>query len=82
MDDKELRNLFDSIETIAVMGLSNNEKRAAFGAAFYLQRVGYKIVPINPTCEEVSGEKCYPELEAVPFIIDVVGVFRRSEFAP
>ncbi|NQS98479.1 MAG: CoA-binding protein, partial [candidate division Zixibacteria bacterium] len=47
MNDKELKDLFDSIETIAVVGLSNNQNRAAFKAASYLQRMGYKIVPIQ-----------------------------------
>ena len=82
MNDNELKDLFDSIETIAVVGLSNNQNRAAFKVASYLQRVGYKIVPINPACEEILGEKCYPDLEAVPFSIDAVDVFRRSESAP
>lgn len=82
MDDKILRDLFDSVKTIAVVGLSNNQQRAAYGVAKYLQGAGYKIVPINPGCEEVMGEKCYPSLEEVPFPIDLVDVFRRGEFVP
>ena len=82
MSDDELKSLFDSINTIAVVGLSNNQQRAAYGVASYLQRVGNRIVPINPSCDEVLGEMCYPNLTDVPFTVDAVDVFRRSEFAP
>jgi len=82
MDDKTLRDLFDSVKTIAVVGLSKNQERPAYGVAKYLQGAGYRIVPINPGCDEVLGEKCYPSLEEVPFPIDLVDVFRRGEFVP
>lgn len=82
MEDSELKKLFDSVKTIAVIGLSNNKEKAAYGVASYLQRVGYKIVPINPGCSEALGEKCYATLEEAPFQVDLVDVFRRSEFAP
>ena len=82
MSDDELKSLFDSIKTVAIVGLSNNQQRAAYGVASYLQRAGYRIVPINPSCDEVLGEMCYPNLTDVPFPVDAVDVFRRSEFAP
>ena len=82
MDDDKLKELFNSVKTIAVVGLSNNEQRPAYGVAKYLKGVGYQIVPINPGCDEVMGEKCFPTLQDVPFAIDLVDVFRRSDFAP
>jgi len=82
MTDKELRSLFHSVKTIAVVGVSNNKDKAAYRIAEYLQRVGYKMVPVNPGADEVLGEKCFHTLEEVPFQVDLVDVFRRSEFAP
>jgi len=82
MEDAELKRLFDSIKTIAVVGLSNNKEKAAYGVASYLQRAGYRIVPVNPGCEQALGEKCYAYLEEIPLPVDLVDVFRRSEFAP
>ena len=82
MDDDKLKELFNSVKTIAVVGLSNNDQRPAYGVAKYLKEAGYKIVPINPGCDEVMGEKCFPTLQDIPFAIDMVDVFRRSDFAP
>jgi len=50
--------------------------------AEYMQRSGYRIVPVNPEESEVLGEKCYPDLDSVPEAIDIVDIFRRSEFVP
>lgn len=66
--------------TIAVVGLSADPRRPSHGVARYLQRVGYRIVPVNPHVEEVLGEVAYARLREVPHAIDVVDVFRRSEF--
>jgi predicted CoA-binding protein len=82
MTDQELIALFYSVKTIAVVGLSDNPEKPAFHIAAYLKDKGYKIAPINPGCSQVLGEKCYPALEDVPFPVDLVDVFRRSEFAP
>lgn len=82
MDDAQLKSMFESAKTIAVVGLSNNQAKAAYGVASYLQRSGYKIAPVNPACGEALGEKCYPALEDIPFPVDIVDVFRRSEFTP
>ncbi|MYT27397.1 MULTISPECIES: CoA-binding protein [unclassified Streptomyces] len=68
-------------DTWAVVGLSANERRAAYGVADVLQRYGKRIVPVHPRAETVHGEKGYPSLAAVPFEIDVVDVFVRSELA-
>ncbi|HVM76197.1 MAG TPA: CoA-binding protein [Candidatus Saccharimonadales bacterium] len=66
-------------KTIAVVGLSSNSRRPSHEVASYLQRVGYRIVPVNPNESEVLGEKAYARLEDIPFPIDIVDVFRRPE---
>ncbi|MDH6140692.1 MULTISPECIES: CoA-binding protein [Kitasatospora] len=75
------RILTQSGDTWAIVGLSNNERRAAFGVAKVLQRFGKRIVPIHPKAETVHGEQGYPSLAAVPFPVDVVDVFVNSELA-
>jgi predicted CoA-binding protein len=65
--------------TIAVVGLSDNPDRTSYRVAKYLQGQGYHIVPVNPTIDEVLGEKSYPDLASVPEPVDLVHVFRRSE---
>jgi hypothetical protein len=47
-----------------------------------MQRAGYRIIPVNPLTAEVLGEKCYPDLDAVPEAVDLVNIFRRPEFVP
>lgn len=69
-----------SARTIAVVGLSPNPSRPSHGVARYLQRVGYRIIPVNPNVDEVLGERAYASLREVSDPIDVVDVFRRSEF--
>jgi len=68
--------------TIAVVGLSAKRYRPSYGVAEYMQRAGYRIIPVNPNETEVLGEKCYPDVESVPEPIDIVDIFRRSEFVP
>ena len=68
--------------TIAVVGLSSKRFRPSYGVAEYMQRAGYRIIPVNPEESEVLGEKCYPDLDSVPEAIDIVDIFRRSEFVP
>ena len=69
-------------KTIAVVGLSSDPARPSFGVARYLQRHGYRIIPVNPYEQIVLGERAYPGLRAVPVPVDVVNVFRRPEFVP
>jgi predicted CoA-binding protein len=68
--------------TIAVVGLSGSPARASNGVATYLQRAGYRIIPVNPLVTEVLGEKSYARLEDVPEKVDMVDIFRRPEFVP
>jgi predicted CoA-binding protein len=74
--------MLDETEVWAVVGLSGDPHRAAFSVAEDLQAHGKRIVPIHPTATDpVHGEKVYPTVADVPFAIDVVDVFRRSDAA-
>ena len=79
-----ITELLRQAKTIAVVGLSDTSRRPSYGVARYLQRCGYRIVPINPNIREVLGEKACPSLVDVPpeVKIDIVDVFRRSEYLP
>jgi predicted CoA-binding protein len=81
--EDELRSLLRQARTIAVVGLSPKPIRPSNSVSRYLQRAGYRIIPINPGHGEILGEKSYPTLEAAArdHPIDVVDVFRRSEHA-
>jgi predicted CoA-binding protein len=79
---KRISEILHSARTIAVVGLSGKRYRPSYGVAEYLKRAGYRIIPVNPEETEVLGEKCYPDLDSVPEPIDVVDIFRRSEFVP
>lgn len=74
--------LLKSARTIAIVGVSGKRFRPSYGVAEYLQRVGYRIIPVNPNESQVLGEKCYPDLDSVPDAIDIVDVFRRPEHLP
>jgi len=73
--------MLDDLETWAIVGLSGNPARTAYSVAAALQRAGKRIVPIHPDAPTVLGEQGYATLADVPFPIDVVDVFRRSEAA-
>ena len=81
-DASAIANLLRSARTIAVVGLSNKRWRPSYGVSEYMQRAGYRIIPVNPALGEVLGETCYPDIEAVPEAVDIVNIFRRSEFVP
>jgi uncharacterized protein len=68
-------------DTWAVVGLSTNERRAAYGVADVLKRYGKRIVPVHPKAETVHGEKGYASLADIPFDVDVVDVFVNSDLA-
>ena len=78
----KIPELLESARTIAVVGLSSNPMRPSNGVAEYMQRSGYRIIPVNPNETVVLGEKSYPRLEDVPEPIDIVDVFRRPQFVP
>ncbi|HEU5234699.1 MAG TPA: CoA-binding protein [Terriglobales bacterium] len=78
----EIGELLGRVKTIAVVGLSSDPMRPSFGVSQYMQRKGYRIIPVNPNESSVLGEKAYSTLSEVPEKIDVVDVFRRPEFVP
>ena len=75
-----IADLLQRSKTIAVVGLSSNPLRPSHGVSAYMQSHGYRIIPVNPNITECLGEKAYPMLLDVPEKIDIVDVFRRSEF--
>ena len=77
-----IADILRGAHTIAVVGLSGKRYRPSYGVAEYLKRAGYRIIPVNPMETEILGEKCYPDLESVPEAVDIVDVFRRSEYVP
>jgi predicted CoA-binding protein len=78
----EVAELLRDTRTIAVVGLSDKPHRDSHRVAAYMQRRGYRIIPVNPTVAEVLGEKAYSRLEDVPEEIDLVNVFRRADAVP
>jgi predicted CoA-binding protein len=82
MNDKQLKEFYKSIKTIASVGLSANVEKPSFGIVYYLQQQGYRVIPVNPTAPEILGEKSYPDLLSIPEKVDVVQLFRRSEDVP
>jgi predicted CoA-binding protein len=80
--DAQLRDILTTARTIAVVGHSDDPSRVSYQIAQYLRRAGYKVYPVNPTVQTIDGEISYPSLTAVPEPIDIVDVFRRSEFLP
>ncbi len=81
-DANTLREILTASRVIAVMGHSDNPERTSYQIARMLRQVGYTVYPVNPTVTEIDGEPCYPTLLEVPEPIDIVDVFRRSEYLP
>jgi len=79
---EEIEKILKESRTIAVVGLSPRPERPSHSVARYLQAQGYRIIPVNPTVEEVLGEPSYPDLASIPETVDVVDIFRRSEHVP
>ncbi|MBO67295.1 MAG: CoA-binding protein [Acidiferrobacteraceae bacterium] len=77
-----LRRILGETRVIAVVGLSANWWRPSYFAAKYLQDHGYRIIPVNPNYERILGETCFPSLEVIEEVVDVVDVFQRSEVTP
>jgi uncharacterized protein len=81
-DDQMMKDILLSAKTIASVGLSSNQQKESYGIVSYLKDQGYRIIPVNPTADEILGEKAYPDLESVPEKIDLVQVFRKPEDVP
>ncbi len=78
----QITDLLKQARTIAVVGLSSSPLRPSYGVAAYMQSQGYRIIPVNPNIRGALGEKAYASLADVAEKIDIVNVFRRSEFVP
>ena len=74
--------LLKTSRTIAVVGLSSKRFRPSYGVSEYMQRNGYRIIPVNPFEQALLGEKCYPDLDSIPERVDIVDIFRRAEYVP
>ena len=81
--DAFLRDILTSVRTIAVVGASPRPHRPSHGVMRYLQRHGYRAIPVNPfaTGDPILGERCYAALDEIGEPVDMVDVFRRSEAA-
>jgi predicted CoA-binding protein len=75
----DLRRILRDCRTIAVVGLSPEWHRPSHFVAKYLQVRGYRVIPVNPRCTEILGERCYPDLLEIPESVDMVDVFRRTD---
>lgn len=82
MTEPDIKSILEESKTVAVVGLSPKEERDSHRVARYLQSQGYRVIPVNPSADEILGERSYPDLASVPEPIDVVDVFRRSEAVP
>ena len=80
--DEEVREILKGARVIAVVGLSDKPHRDSYRVASYLQSVGYRIIPVNPSIAESLGEKAYPSLGEVPGPVDLVEIFRRPDAVP
>jgi uncharacterized protein len=78
----EIGELLKRTKTIAVVGLSDSPLRPSYGVSAYMQSHGYKIIPVNPSIKGSLGEKSVPSLAEIEEKIDMVDVFRRSEYVP
>jgi predicted CoA-binding protein len=81
-DPQVIRELLHTARTVAIVGLSPNVLRPSNFVGFYLQRHGYRIVPVNPREREILGEQSYPSLTQIPFHVDIVDVFRAPNAVP
>jgi len=75
----QLKQILETANRIAVVGLSDNPERVSHMVAKAMQDRGYRIIPVNPNATEILGETCYPSLADIPEPVDIVNVFRRSD---
>jgi len=82
MASASIGEILRSCHSIAVVGLSSKRYRPSYGVAEYMQSAGYRIIPVNPFEQTILGEKSYADLAKIPEHVDIVDIFRRSEFVP
>ncbi len=76
---QEVKEIFDSVKTIAILGLSPDSQKASHRVAKYLKEVGYTIIPVYPKEDTILGEKVYRSLAEIPFAVDMVDIFRKPK---
>ena len=74
-----IRHILRNHRRVAMVGLSANESRPSFFVGYYLQRMGFEVIPVNPRYERILGQKSYPDVVSIPEPPDVVDVFRRPD---
>ncbi len=79
MTEEALIRILRECRTLAVVGLSPKSSRASNSVSRYMQARGYRIIPVNPGQTEILGERCYPDLRAIPEAVDLVNVFRNPD---
>ena len=77
-----ITRMLQKYRTLTVVGLSSKPSRPSCGVAAYMQKHGYRIIPVNPNESEVLGERSYPDLGSVPEPIEMVVIFRREQHLP
>ncbi|HEV3110271.1 MAG TPA: CoA-binding protein [Candidatus Binataceae bacterium] len=85
--DGEIKRILSHPATVAVVGCSDSPARDSLRIAILLKNKGFKVIPVNPSLQpealmKVLGQRCYPDLESIPEPVEIVDVFRRSEFLP
>jgi uncharacterized protein len=78
-ETSRIEKFLPDISTIAIVGISRNRHRDSQYVGRYLQNAGYKIIPVNPGADQILGEQAYPDLESIPFPVDVVNIFRSPD---
>ena len=81
-DDGMMKDILSTAKTVASVGISGNKEKVSNSVGAFLMEHGYRLIPINPTADEILGQKSYPDLASVPEKIDVVQIFRRPEDVP
>jgi predicted CoA-binding protein len=81
-DDRELKEILQTVKTVASVGVSSNDEKPSYWIFNYLKEHGYHMIPVNPTATEILGEKVYPDLASIPEKVDVALVFRKPEDVP
>ncbi len=76
------KSVLEGARTVAVVGITDDAEKPSHSVPAFLQRIGYRIIPVNPTLDEVLGERAYASLDAVRERVDVVDVFRSARHAP
>lgn len=79
-DAATAKKILESYRSFAIVGCSADPSRPSNSVANFLMRQGYDVVPVNPNEQQCFGKDCYPDLKSIPFEIEVVDIFRRSQF--